>query len=320
MSNTDRWPNLRTGPTAGPIVGGFVSNATSWRWDFWIVLIVGAIITVLIEVFSTETNPRIIMNRKVQRLRKELNRDDLKSCYEVANDGPPKSAARVVLDGLIRPTKLLFLSPLVCSMSLYIAYNYGLLYLLFTTIPDVYRTTYGWSTAMSGLVYISFGVGNIIGWVVITALSDKKVVQLTKANNNKFVPEMRLTMCPYFACITPITFFWYGWTAYFGTHWIWPILGLIPFGAAMIGLFLPITTYLVDCYPFYGASVIAANTALRSLVGSLLPLAGPSMYSSLGLGWGNSVLGFLCLVLIPLPTLMRRYGGWLRRKERIKLE
>ena len=312
--------NSPIGPTAGPIVGGFVSNSIGWRWSFWIVLILGAIITILIEIFSTETNPKILMKRKVARMCKELGRDDLKSCYDPAGIEASKSATRTVVDGLIRPTKLLFLSPLVSSMSLYIAYNYGLLYLLFTTIPDVYRSTYGWSTAMSGLVYISFGVGNIAGWIIITTQSDKKVVQLTRANNNKFIPEMRLTMCPYFACITPITFFWYGWTAYHKTHWIWPILGLMPFGAAMIGLFLPITTYLVDCYPFYGASVIAANTVLRSLVGALLPLAGPSMYDSLGLGWGNSVLGFLCLVLIPLPTLMRRYGGKLRKMERIKLE
>lgn len=277
-------------------------------------------ITILIEIFSTETNPRIIIDRKVKRLRKELGRDDLKSCYLVSHDGPPKSPARIVLDGLIRPTKLLFLSPLVSSMSLYIAYNYGLLYLLFTTIPDVYRNTYDWSTEMSGLIYISFGIGNIIGWGVITALSDKKVVQLTKANGNKFIPEMRLTMCPWFACIAPITFFWYGWSAHYKTHWIVPALGLIPFGAAMIGLFLPITTYLVDCYPFYGASVIAANTVLRSLVGALLPLAGPSMYSSLGLGWGNSVLGFVGLVMIPLPTIMRRFGGRLRKMERFTLE
>ncbi|MBE3050083.1 MFS transporter [Candidatus Bathyarchaeota archaeon] len=304
----------------GPIVGGFVVNSISWRWDFWIVLILATIITILIEVFSTETNPRILIDRKVQRLRKELDRDDLRSCYEAIHEGPPKSTSRIMMDGLIRPMKLLFLSPLVCSMSLFISYNYGLLYLLFTTIPDVFRTTYGWSTAMSGLVYLSFGVGNIIGWVAITALSDKKVVQLTKANGNKFVPEMRLTMCPYFALLTPITFFWYGWTAYYGRHWIWPILGLMPFGTAIIGLFLPITTYLVDCYPVYGASVIAANTSLRSLVGALLPLAGPSVYSSLGLGWGNSVLGFLCVVLIPLPTLMRRYGGRLRRMEKFTLE
>lgn len=69
----------------------------------------------------------------------------------------------------------------------------------------------------------------------------------------------------------------------------------------------------------YAASAIAANTELRSLVGALLPLAGPPMYQSLGLGWGNSLLGFLCLVMIPIPIIFYRFGKRLRKMEKLKL-
>lgn len=77
--------------------------------------------------------------------------------------------------------------------------------------------------------------------------------------------------------------------------------------------------YLVDCYPMYAASAIAANTELRSLVGALLPLAGPPMYDTLGLGWGNSLLGFLCILMIPLPIMFNRFGKRLRKMETFKL-
>lgn len=77
--------------------------------------------------------------------------------------------------------------------------------------------------------------------------------------------------------------------------------------------------YLVDCYPMYAASAIAANTELRSLVGAVLPLAGPPMYDSLGLGWGNSLLGFLCILMIPLPIIFNRFGKRLRKMEKFKL-
>lgn len=50
---------------------------------------------------------------------------------------------------------------------------------------------------------------------------------------------------------------------------------------------MPILTYLADAYTIYAASAIAANTVLRSILGALLPLAGPSMYRALGLGWGE---------------------------------
>ena len=86
-----------------------------------------------------------------------------------------------------------------------------------------------------------------------------------------------------------------------------------------MGIFLPIMTFLVDCYPIYAASAIAANTVLRSLVGAFLPLAGPAMYQSLGLGWGNSLLGFICVGMIPLPIIFYKFGGKLRASQNFTL-
>ena len=303
-----------SGPTLGPILGGFLSQTIGWRWDFWLVFIVAVVIVVPTEMLNQETNHRVLMERKVQRLRRELSRDDLRSCYETGGSAEPRSQTRILLNGLMRPTKMLFLSPLVFFLSLYMAFTYGVLYLLFTTIPTVFQETYDWSVGLTGLVYISLGLGNLAGWGVVTAFSDRSVVRQTRANGGVFEPEMRLPICIFFAFFLPMTFFWYGWTAYYHTHWIWPVLGLFPFSSGIIGLYLPIVTYLVDCYPVYAASAIATNTVLRSLVGMLLPLAGPSMYENLGLGWGNSLLGFICIAMIPVPTLIYRYGARLRKK------
>jgi len=281
------------------------------------VLIVSVIITSLTELFNTETNPRVLIERKVQRMQKELGRDDLRSCYDPP--GVQKSTRQILLNGLIRPTKMLIFSPLVFFLSLYIAFVYGVLYLLFTTIPLVFQSQYGWSIGTTGLVYICLGLGNLAGWAVVTATSDKGVVKRTKANNGVFEPEMRLPISIYFGFFLPITFFWYGWSTYYKTHWISPILSLFPFAFGIIGLFLPIVTYLVDCYPMYAASAVAANTVLRSLVGALLPLAGPAMYDTLGLGWGNSLLGFLCVGMIPVPLIIYKYGARLRKSQKFEL-
>ncbi|KAK3936524.1 fluconazole resistance protein 1 [Diplogelasinospora grovesii] len=299
------------GPTVGPLIGGFLSQTIGWRWDFWIVLIVAVPIVALTEIFNQETNPRVLMERKVKRLQQELGRDDLRSCYET--DATPKTPTRILMNGLVRPAKMLVLSPLVLSLSLYIAFTYGVLYLLFTTIPTVFQETYGWSVGVTGLVYICLGLGNLAGWAAVTATSDRSVVARTKANGGVFEPEFRLPISIYFGFALPVTFFWYGWTTYYKTHWIAPVLSLFPFSFGIMGLFLPITTYLVDCYPMYAASAIAANMVLRSLVGMLLPLAGPSMYQTLGLGWGNSLLGFLCVVMIPVPMLIYKFGARLRK-------
>ena len=83
---------------------------------------------------------------------------------------------------------------------------------------------------------------------------------------------------------------------------------------------MPIQTYLVDAFTIHAASAIAANTVLRSLVGALLPLAGPSMYAKLGLGWGNSLLGFIAVVMLPIPFFLYKYGERIRTSPRFQVQ
>lgn len=150
--------------------------------------------------------------------------------------------------------------------------------------------------------------------------NDRMLVKLTARAGGKFEPEMRLPLMIIFSSILPISFFWYGWSADKHAHWIVPIIGMFPFGVGMIGVYMPIQTYIIDCYPKYAASANATMTATRSLVGALLPLAGPTMFRSLGLGWGNSLLGFLALAFVPVPILFTRYGKVLREKWPVTLE
>lgn len=80
------------------------------------------------------------------------------------------------------------------------------------------------------------------------------------------------------------------------------------------------STYLVDAYTVYAASAMAANTVFRSLLGAALPLAGGKMYEALGLGWGNSLLGFIALALCPLPVAFYVYGERIRTSTRFRVE
>jgi len=64
---------------------------------------------------------------------------------------------------------------------------------------------------------------------------------------------------------------------------------------------------------------LAASMVLRLLAAAFIPLAGPSLYADLGLGWGNSVLGFISVAFLPVPLFFYRYGGWLRERFAVKL-
>ncbi|KAJ5386351.1 hypothetical protein N7509_008892 [Penicillium cosmopolitanum] len=273
------------GPVVGPIAGGFLGEEVSWQWIFWLLLIAGGAMQLGIELLNKEIRPY----------------------------------SQLLKRSLIRPALLLFKSPIVLLLSIYMSLVYGLLYLFFTTISDVFTSTYGFTVGLSGLAYLGIGVGFFGGLVFIALTNDRIVQKLTAQNKGKFEPEMRLPTMIIFACILPISFFWYGWTADKHVHWIVPIIGMFPFGVGMMGVFMPIQTYIIDCYPAYAASANATLTATRSLVGAFLPLAGPAMFDSLGLGWGNSLLGFLALAFVPIPIIFTKYGKTIREKWPVNL-
>ncbi|KAL2859510.1 major facilitator superfamily domain-containing protein [Aspergillus pseudodeflectus] len=311
------------GPVIGPIAGGFIGQEAGWRWSFWVLLIAGGVLSLAIEVLNRETFAPVLIRWKTAKLAKETGRTDLRSAYEQGNGKQGAEPVRVeeaLKLGLQRPFHLLVKSPIVLLLSTYMSFVYGLLYLFFTTISSVFRTQYGFSTGLSGLAYLGIGMGFAVGLAFMALTNDRMLVRATRHNGGVFEPEMRLPLMIFFSSILPISFFWYGWTVEKEVHWIVPIIGMFPFGVAMMGVYMPIQTYVIDCYPKYAASANATLTATRSLVGALLPLAGPTMFSDLGLGWGNSLLGFLALAFVPVPILFTRYGKTIRERWPVDLD
>ncbi|KAL6231573.1 hypothetical protein BDW75DRAFT_38670 [Aspergillus navahoensis] len=306
------------GPVIGPVAGGFVGESIGWRWVFWLLLIASGGLSFGIECFNRETYAPVLLRWKAAKLSQELGRSDLRSVYEA--EGQTASPARVLKLGLKRPVLLLCKSPIVLFLSTYIALLYGLLYLFFTTIPSTFGVQYGFSSGLSGLSYLGIGIPEFIGLAIIGMTNDKILLKLAARNGGKFEPEMRLPTMVFWSFFIPVTFFWYGWAADKKVHWIVPILGMAPFGLGLMGAWMPIQIYIIDCYPMFAASGNAALTASRSLVGTLLPLAGPKMFDTLGLGWGNSLLGFIAFGFVPLTMLLTKYGKTIRERFPVNLE
>ncbi|KAK5002018.1 hypothetical protein LTR16_008020, partial [Cryomyces antarcticus] len=79
-----------------------------------------------------------------------------------------------------------------------------------------------------------------------------------------------------------------------------------------IFVFSGVFTFLVDCYPLYAASALAANSFARSSFAAAFPLFGVQMYNKLGYQWASSLLAFLALAMAPFPYLFFMYGKRLR--------
>lgn len=180
---------------------------------------------------------------------------------------------------------------------------------MFSTFSLVFPQYYGFGEGESGLVFIPSAVGMGLGIVIFGALSDRLVTR-KMATGEKHKPEIRLT--PFFTlpagCALPIGLFIYGWTIQYHVHWIVPMIGVVIFAFGLMGVMMCVQNYLLDVYPRHAASVTAAMAVLRSLAGALLPLCALDMYAALDMGWGNSLLAFLSLALIPIPLLFYIFG------------
>ncbi|KAF6783096.1 transporter C1529.01-like protein 10 [Colletotrichum sojae] len=222
--------------------------------------------------------------------------------------------------GLVRPIKLLLFSPISAVLAIYMGIVYGYLYLMFTSIPETFQLFYGFTTRTVGLVYLGIGAGSVLGLLYFGIASKRDALQQAKHNRETdaeapaMVPEDRLRPLRGAAPLIPIGLFVYGWTAEYRVHWMVPALGTALVGFGMVVVFIAVQLYLVDAFNAFAASAIAANAVVRSLAGGVLPMAGLSMYTKLGIGWGNSLLGFIALSLVLGPCWLLQYGKKLRDK------
>lgn len=299
------------GPAIGPIAGGFIAEKTTWRWVFYATTIADAVIQISGLFFLQETYPPVLLHRKKLRLIKETGNEALHTEY----DTPNRTIGATLRISLIRPFRLLGTQIIVQVLAIYMAYLYGLMYLVLSTFPGLWEGTYGESVGIGGLNYIALGVGFFIGTQVCAPCQDR-IYRVLKARNNGIgKPEFRVPLMIPGAILVPIGLFMYGWSAQARTHWIVPDIGAAIFAAGVIIGFQCIQTYIVDSYTRYAASAVGAATVLRSLAGFGFPLFAPYMYAKLHYGWGNSLLAFIAIVLgMPAPFLLWKYGEKLRKK------
>ncbi|TVY58990.1 MFS transporter prlG [Lachnellula cervina] len=302
------------GPVIGPVAGGFAAQSIGWRWTFWILAIAGGSLALACLIFMRETYGNVLLKHKAARLRKETG-----NLHLISKGDLGLSPRALFLHSIVRPLKLLLFSPIVLLLSLFAAVVFGQTFLLFTTFPTVFEEQYGFTTGTSGLSYLGMGIGMILGIITFRLLSDKILTKAALDGDGTMKPEYRLPLMVYLTPVMPIGFFWYGWSAYAQVHWIVPIIGTGFIGIGSLFVIMPIQIYLVDAFGEYAASALAANTMLRSLAGTFLPLAGPPMYKALGLGWGNSLLGFLSLGFAVVPIFFWKYGEQVRTRWVVKL-
>ncbi|OAG38741.1 hypothetical protein AYO21_07094 [Fonsecaea monophora] len=305
------------GPSLGPVLGSWIADSWSWRWDFYVLAICTAVYILLAVPFQDETYPVLLLERKADRIRAETGNEQLRSILATS----AKSPRELLVMSITRPLKLLCGSLVVFSSSLYVAVGYGYMYLIFATITRVFLDQYGFDKRSVGLVFLGVGLGQFISLGLFSATSDRLLRKLAAARGGgEMKPEYRLPLLWPGAVLIPAGLLVYGWSVVYKLHPLVPIVGTGLLGAGTLWTFLPIGIYLVDAFTVYAASATAATTVLRSILGAVVPLIGARLYESLGLGWGNTLLAGVSVALTPLIWVLIRYGETLRNSPRFQVK
>jgi len=297
---------------AGPIAGGFIAENTTWRWVFWAVSIADAVIQLFGLFYLQETWAPKLLEIKTRKLRKQTGNNEL-----YAELSKNETVLQKLETSLVRPFRLLFTQPTIQVLAVYMAYLYGLVYLVISSFPGLFTSPdyYNESVGIGGLHYLALAVGYFIGAQATARFNDWLYRRLKRRNNGVGKPEFRIPAMIPCAILLPAGFFWYGWSAEARLHWIMPDIGAALLAGATICGYYSIQNYVIDCYSKYAASAVAAMTTLRSLAGFGFPLFAPALYGSLGYGLGNSVLAIVAIAIgVPAPWILWKYGARLRAK------
>lgn len=165
------------GPVIGPICGAWVDQDSTWRWVFWSTSIVNCVVQGMGFLFLRETFHPILLERKVGRMRKEMiarggrEAEDAKKLRTPFQGGdrqcvlflfvssgcsltllsPPshfslsihptrtRSWKHIFAKSIIRPFALFAREPIIQLLGAYMAFVYGILYLVLTTVPSIYQ-------------------------------------------------------------------------------------------------------------------------------------------------------------------------------------
>ncbi|PGH23530.1 hypothetical protein AJ80_02484 [Polytolypa hystricis UAMH7299] len=266
------------GPGLGPVIGSLVVSRKDWRWTQWTLLFLAGL-SMLLVTLSEETLHPVIKRRLAKKRGQSVPK-------------PLPLAARLrtfAIVGLIRPIRMLFLEPIVSCICLYIAAEFGTLFSFFAAVPYAFGKVYHFSLEQSGLVFLSIVIGCFIGLITIflcEIFHYRK--QIPRYPANRIPPEHRLYPAMIGSIVMPIGLFWYAWTVRSTISWASPAAAIIPFAWGN----------LLARYGFAG----------------VFPLFTIQMYEKLGIAWASSLLGFIALVLMPIPWVLFKYGPRIRAR------
>ncbi|KAI9481026.1 MAG: major facilitator superfamily domain-containing protein [Benjaminiella poitrasii] len=304
------------GPLFGPIIGGYLVERWGWQSVFWLLFVFGCILLALVFFVMEETYREESTWGKESKAIINHFPEEEKTTSTEDPDMILSEQNTIVETKMMNPLSALTLlkHPFVLVFSMATGFAFGGMFAIENMLPPLYTATYGLSSGLVGLTFISPGLGEVIGSLFSGKLSDYFLNKASAKRGGIAIPEDRLTpnVWPAAFILNPLSFFLWGWPVQLGWS-VW--VSIIMFGLqcfAMVQIFNPAMSYLVDAVSDRGASVTAAANLVRMIWSCVLSLIANPMTQAVGPGWVTFFFGMLNFTWAFLLLLMKIKGPKIR--------
>ncbi|KAJ5543782.1 major facilitator superfamily domain-containing protein [Penicillium frequentans] len=302
-----------SGPTFGPVFGGFImgSSTLDWRWNMWVVVIVGLSASLLCAFVFPETNtgnPDI----KTASEKEGFSLEEITRVYLLRPFCALTSLSPYINSSDDITLGLFTTQPILALLTLYQSFVYGVLFLFYQTYPVAFGENRGWSTSLKYLPLMAIICGVFTGAIGIIIHNQMYFRHHCHTPDGTFIPEGRLPPMIVGGIMVPIGIFWFAWTATPDIPWPSPVCASFLIGCGMYLLFIQGFNYIVDNYTSMANSAMGVNGSMRSVFGAVFPLFANQMVQALGVARTTIILGAFSAALAPVPICFWYWGDRIR--------
>lgn len=329
---------LYFGNYLGPTVSGYIVERLSWKWSFYLQIIMfGCILVIMLfymedTTFSRREDPTTVETEIVDQIYSRESAKDTSNykLEEVSTESQQEVAVKGYWQKMkliqtdyndtrswlciwYRPFFLLALPSVIWGGIIYGAQMMWLSYMATTQATIFGSPPYSFESGKIGLTNLGPLIGNIFGMAFGGKFVDWITIKLSERNNGIMEAEFRL-----YAMIVPTIINAAGILAY-GLGSVnqqpWPLLVVIGYG--FLGFAMSSTgsicmTYAIDCYPKLAAEAMVLILFIRNMIGMVFTFTFQYWLAKCGmtlLGW---LLFMMSLVLNGSFIIMIIYGKKIR--------
>jgi len=304
------WPAFALSPLLSPILspvaGGWISGNISWRWVYWIGLILSGVIYVMALLFLPETFSPMIVQWRTHHLRTITGSDK----YTCELEGK-ESLGKRLAHNLSRPVKFFTTEPIIISLGFYLVVIYVVIFTFLNGFEFIFTDTWGLSDGDTALAFLGICLGALISIALMPLIN---MIHRRIDKDEDDTPETLLLPAMVASPFFTISIFWLAWTNYKSISYWSAYASTVLFGYSLTAIFVSSYSYIINIYGTWSSSALGSVTMARYLVAAGMVVAARPMYQGIGVHWSLTFLGCLGVVCLPVPWLLYRYGKILREK------